>query len=66
MQFGKCSLSRFVLDFKYPLSPLQAFGVALASFAHDARDSRSHGELDHFDEMSTEMDDAQGEYSDLR
>lgn len=33
MQFGKSSLARFTLDFRFPLSPLQAFGIALASFA---------------------------------
>jgi hypothetical protein len=33
MQFGKCSSTRFTLDFRFPLSPLQAFGIALASFA---------------------------------
>lgn len=35
LQFGKSSPTRFILDFKYPLSPLQAFGIALASFATD-------------------------------
>mmetsp|Transcript_10680 Transcript_10680/g.16088 ORF Transcript_10680/g.16088 Transcript_10680/m.16088 type:complete len:481 (+) Transcript_10680:1112-2554(+) len=33
MQFGKSSSSRYVLDFKYPLSPIQAFGVALSAFS---------------------------------
>jgi hypothetical protein len=38
LQFGKCSMTRYVLDFKFPLSPLQAFGIALASFANDELD----------------------------
>jgi len=35
LQFGKTSPTRFTLDFKFPLSPLQAFGIALSSFALD-------------------------------
>jgi hypothetical protein len=35
LQFGKTSNTRFVLDFKYPLSPLQAFGIAISTFASD-------------------------------
>ena len=32
LQFGKVSKDDFSLDFKYPLSPLEAFGVALSAF----------------------------------
>lgn len=35
LQFGKSTATRFVLDFKYPLSPLQAFGIAISAFASD-------------------------------
>lgn len=35
LQFGKSTDTRFVLDFKYPLSPLQAFGIAISTFASD-------------------------------
>jgi len=35
LQFGKASPTRFILDFKYPFSPLQAFGIALSVFADD-------------------------------
>jgi len=34
-QFGKASPTRFILDFKFPFSPLQAFGVALSVFVDD-------------------------------
>ncbi len=43
LQFGKSSPTRFILDFKYPLSPLQAFGIALASFATDEPSLNSEG-----------------------
>jgi hypothetical protein len=36
LQFGKTSDTHFIMDFKYPLSPLQAFGICLCSFAPDA------------------------------
>jgi len=32
MQFGRCGEDSFILDFKFPFSLLQAFGVALTSF----------------------------------
>ncbi|KAJ3108004.1 hypothetical protein HDU97_002584 [Phlyctochytrium planicorne] len=32
MQFGRVSDDTFTLDFQYPLSPVQAFGIALTSF----------------------------------
>ncbi|KAI8801650.1 protein king tubby 1 [Cladochytrium replicatum] len=32
MQFGRVGDERFKLDFQYPLSPLQAFAIALTSF----------------------------------
>ena len=31
LQFGKSHKGRFALDFKYPLAPLQAFGIALSA-----------------------------------
>jgi hypothetical protein len=32
MQFGRVGDNDFTCDFQYPLSPLQAFGIALSSF----------------------------------
>jgi len=32
LQFGRVSKDVFTMDFRYPLSPLQAFAVALSSF----------------------------------
>jgi tubby-related protein 1 len=32
MQFGRIGDNDFTCDFQYPLSPLQAFGIALSSF----------------------------------
>ena len=31
MQFGRVSDTTFALDFQHPLSPLQAFAIALSS-----------------------------------
>ena len=36
LRFGKCGTDRFWLDYKWPLSPLQAFGVALSTFDRHA------------------------------
>lgn len=33
LQFGRIGLDAFVLDFQYPFSPLQAFGIALAALS---------------------------------
>jgi hypothetical protein len=30
MQFGKRTIDKFTLDYRYPLSPLQAFGIAIS------------------------------------
>jgi len=40
MQFGRADSHRFILDFKYPMSPLQAFGAAISTFAFDTKKSR--------------------------
>ena len=32
MQFGRVQDDVFTMDFQYPMSPLQAFGIALTSF----------------------------------
>lgn len=32
MQFGRYTKEIFTMDFKYPLSMFQAFGIALSSF----------------------------------
>jgi hypothetical protein len=49
LQFGKSTATRFVLDFKYPLSPLQAFGIAISAFASDEiADAGSSHEANHF------------------
>jgi len=32
LQFGRVGPNDFTMDFKYPLSPLQAFGICLSSF----------------------------------
>ena len=42
LQFGKSTATRFVLDFKYPLSPLQAFGIAISAFASDDISDGNH------------------------
>lgn len=31
LQFGRVSKTDFTMDFRYPLSPIQAFGIVLAS-----------------------------------
>ena len=33
LRFGKISKDRYALDFSYPLSPVQAMGIALTTFA---------------------------------
>ena len=33
LRFGKMSKTRFSLDFRYPLSPLVALGIACTTFA---------------------------------
>ncbi|KAI6196667.1 hypothetical protein M3Y94_01136200 [Aphelenchoides besseyi] len=32
MQFGRINNETFTMDFRYPLSPIQAFGIAMSSF----------------------------------
>lgn len=32
LQFGKAGGDTFTCDFRWPLTPLQAFGIALSSF----------------------------------
>lgn len=32
MQFGRISDDEFTMDFRYPLSAVQAFGIAMTSF----------------------------------
>ena len=32
MQFGRIGVDAFTMDFQYPLSAMQAFGIALTSF----------------------------------
>lgn len=32
MQFGRIGYDAFTMDFRYPLSALQAFGIAMTSF----------------------------------
>lgn len=32
MQFGRVDADTFTCDFRYPLSAIQAFGIALSSF----------------------------------
>lgn len=32
MQFGRVGLDTFTMDFQYPLSAVQAFGITLTSF----------------------------------
>jgi hypothetical protein len=34
MQFGKVSKGHYALDFRQPVSPMQAFAIALSSFAY--------------------------------
>jgi hypothetical protein len=35
LQFGRVAKDKFILDFKYPLSVLQAFGISICGFAFD-------------------------------
>ncbi|POM67810.1 Cleavage induced conserved protein, partial [Phytophthora palmivora] len=37
MQFGKFSKSKFALDFRFPLAPIQAFAIGLSSCAWNAK-----------------------------
>lgn len=39
LQFGRVDKNRFTMDFKYPLSPLQAFAICLASLDGKVSDS---------------------------
>jgi len=32
MEFGRLSADTFTCDFRFPLSPIQAFAIALSSF----------------------------------
>ena len=32
LQFGRIGADKFTMDFRYPMSPLQAFGIVLAAF----------------------------------
>jgi len=34
LQFGKRSTNQFALDFTYPLSAVQAFGIAVSAMGH--------------------------------
>jgi len=36
-QLGKCQSGRFNLDFKNPMSPLQAFGIALSAYGFNSK-----------------------------
>jgi hypothetical protein len=38
MQFGKKQTNMYILDFKYPLSPLQAFSIALTTYVFGSID----------------------------
>lgn len=43
-QFGKITSNRYALDFRFPLSPIQAFGIALSSFNDDlSREQKLNG-----------------------
>ncbi len=44
MQFGKSTQTRYSLDFKFPLSPLQAFGIALSAFAFESLNQMKQAE----------------------
>jgi len=37
MQFGRCGEHHFTLDARYPLTPIEAFAIALSTF--DAYDN---------------------------
>jgi hypothetical protein len=64
LQLGKKTNESFILDFRYPISPLQAFGIAITSFASEESPRRTRGDtkeqytksrLEHIDE--SEIDD---------
>mmetsp|Transcript_26112 Transcript_26112/g.34302 ORF Transcript_26112/g.34302 Transcript_26112/m.34302 type:complete len:410 (+) Transcript_26112:198-1427(+) len=42
LQFGRVGKNRFTLDFQYPLSPLQAFAICLASLDGKLADSKGY------------------------
>ena len=41
LQFGRVAKHRFTMDFQYPLSPLQAFGVCLATLDDKVADGKT-------------------------
>jgi hypothetical protein len=42
LQFGKVDKDKFVMDVKYPLSPLQAFGVCVACMDRKIADRKGY------------------------
>ena len=41
-QFGKSLPDEYILDFKFPLSPLQAFGIALTTHIHSYNNNNNN------------------------
>ena len=41
LQFGKISKGNFSLDYRFPVSPIQAFGVFLSAFSFRAVDKKA-------------------------
>jgi tubby and related proteins len=42
LQFGKVAKNKFTLDFSWPLSPLQAFGICIASLDGKLADRKGY------------------------
>lgn len=40
LQFGRVDDDRFTMDFRFPLSPVQAFGIVLASLDGKVADTK--------------------------
>ena len=38
LQFGKSNDEEYILDFQYPMSPLQAFAIALSTYVFSGCD----------------------------
>ena len=45
LQFGRVGKDQFTMDFRPPLSPLQAFGIVLSSLDGKMADSKSWNKL---------------------
>ncbi len=54
LQFGRVAKHKFTMDFQYPLSPVQAFAICMASLDSKMADSRGFEMLRKFRERKTD------------